>query len=163
MKRLLTAAASLLLVLFTVSTAQAQMRYGAQVSFGDDIDLGIGGRVGVSLDQYLENLEGVVSFDLFFPGENQSFWTINANALYPIPIEAGSLMPYAGAGLGIAHYTINFDSAFIDDYNETKFNLNLVAGTRFGSQGKLTPFAELRLPLGGFDGIGFFLCGGVMF
>ncbi len=131
MKRLLTPLAGILVVLATVTTAEAQMQYGAQLSFGDDIDLGVGGRVGLSLDKYMEKLDGAVSFDFFFPGESQSFWTINANAHYPIPLEGGSLMPYAGAGLGIAHYTIDFDSPFIDNYNETKFNLNLIAGTKF--------------------------------
>jgi opacity protein-like surface antigen len=161
MKRLLTPLAGILIVLATVTTAEAQMQYGAQLSYGDDVDFAVGGRVGLSLDNYLEKLEGVVSFDWFFPGDNQTFWTINANAHYPIPLEGGSIMPYAGAGLGIAYYS--YDLGFLGDFDETKFNLNLIAGTKFSEKGSFTPFAELRLPLGGFDGIGFFLCGGVWF
>jgi opacity protein-like surface antigen len=162
MKRFWIPLASALLLLICVAPAQAQLTYGAQVSIADEVDLGIVARVGMGLDKYLDKLQGTATFDFYFPGDNQTFWTVNVNALYPIPLEGtGKLTPYAGAGLGLAHYA--YDMGISGDYDETKFNLNVIVGTTFEAKGSLTPFLELRLPLGGFEGIGFFLSGGVWF
>lgn len=170
MKQLWILMAVALVLLLSVSTAQSraweERQFGAQISLADEVDLGVGVRAGFALDQYLEKLEGVATFDFFFPGDNVTYWTINANALYSLDLNGdssvgGNLMPYAGGGLGLAHWS--YDRNGYGDYSDTKINLNLVAGTRFGGQRSVIPFAELRLPAGGFSGIDFFLTGGVWF
>lgn len=165
MRKLLLPLAMLTVLAFGANTAQAQVDFGAQVSLGDEVDFGIGARAYMPLDDYLENLSGYASFEIFFPGENQSFWMLNANGIYPIPMgdsSSGSIEPYAGAGIGVAHWSIDTGFAAYD-YDETKVNLNILAGTTFNQSGSFTPFVELRLPLGGFDGIGYFLTGGIYF
>ena len=161
MKRMFIPLFSALLLAITAGPAQAQVpkgstSFGAQMSLGENVDLGLGGRVGFGLAGVVEKLQGTVTLNIFFPGQNTSYWGLNANALYPLKLESGAVItPYAGAGLGIARYS--------NRRTETKLNLNLVAGTLFGSREKLVPFAEIRLPVWGIDNIGFFLTGGIWF
>ncbi len=169
MKRLCIAFISAAILVPAIGPVQAQVpgrntAFGVQMSIGENVDLGIGGRFGFSLEGVVEKLQGTATLNLFFPGRDQSYWSLNANALYPLTLESGVVMtPYAGAGLGIAHWTMEADAASGQDRSETKLNLNLIAGTMIGAREKVIPFVEIRLPLGGFDQVGFFVTGGVWF
>jgi len=124
--------------------ARAQVRFGAQASVADDVDLGLGARVLFSLKQFSERLEGIASFDWFFPdsgaGVDWTYFELNGNVVYSIPLSnTSALRPSA---------------------SDTEIGLNLLGGSKFGS-GRITPFAELRLELGG--GEQFVISGGILF
>jgi len=161
MKRIFIPLISALLLIVAAGPARAQVprgstSFGAQLSLGENVDLGVGARVGFGLAGVVDKLQGVATLNIFFPGQNNSYWSLNTSALYPLKLESKAVItPYAGAGLGIARFS--------NRRTETKLNLNLVAGTLFGSREKLVPFAEIRLPVGGIDNIGFFLTGGLWF
>lgn len=91
-------------------------------------------------------------------------WTyleINANVAYSFPLSgSSSLRPYAGGGLNIARSSIDFDLPGLRSTSDTEVGLNVLGGSKFGS-GRLTPFAELRLELGG--GEQFVITGGFLF
>jgi len=166
MRKTLLAMIGLAVIGLHAQEAHAQVRFGAQASFGDDVDLGLGARAVFSLKQFNERLEGIASFDWFFPdaGADVVDWTyfeINGNVAYSFPLQSSSsLRPYAGGGLNIARSSIDFDSPLLNSASDTEIGLNVLGGTKFGS-GRITPFAELRIELGG--GEQFVLSGGVLF
>jgi hypothetical protein len=162
MKRVIAYAVLPALVVSLSVPVAGQARFGAQVDIADDVDMGIGIRALKDLDEFLNGMEGYLSFDLFFPGENVGYWEINGNVSFPIPVnDPGSLSPYFGGGLRLARIAVDVPGGGSAD--ETKLGLDLLVGTRFASKGKWTPFAELRLPLGGLEGVGFVLAGGIYF
>ena len=105
-------------------------------------------------------LDGIVSFDYFFPGNSVKYWEINGNVAYRFRVPArSSLRPYAGGGLNIAHASVSVAGVSASD---TKAGLNVLGGTTFKVKGSnLIPFAEARGELGG--GKTFILTGGVRF
>jgi opacity protein-like surface antigen len=142
------------LVLVCGSVASAQTRFGIQGSFGDDADFGIGARVRVPVVSISPAFAVIGSFDYFFPDGPVDYWEINANASYTIPGVRGNIMPYAGGGLNIAH-------ASVSGFSNTDAGLNLMGGLNFRTSGRLMPYAEIRVELGG--GEQFVLTGGLYF
>lgn len=162
MKRLMTTvlALALLTFVFAPGSAQAQMRFGGQVSYANDFDIGVGARATFGLDQLTEGLEGIASVDWFFPSGTVSdirVFEVNGNAVYPIPVEATAISPYAGGGLSLGHIS---RPATLGG-SQTELALNLVGGSEFDTGGVVTPFAELRLELAGYEQL--VLTGGVLF
>src|SRR3989441_10980893 len=139
---------------------------GLQLNWSSDVDFGIGGRGVFPLESLFPKtpLDGIVSFDYFFPsapsGVSLHYWEINGNVAYRFRVPArSSLGPYAGSGLNIAHAS---GSAGGVSTSATKAGLNLLGGTTFKLKGsKLTPFVEGRGEVGG--GKTFILTGGVRF
>jgi len=145
--------------------ARAQVRFGAQASVADDVDLGLGARVLFSLKQFSERLEGIASFDWFFPdsgaGVDWTYFELNGNVVYSIPLSnTSALRPYAGGGLNIARSSVEVNVPGRPSASDTEIGLNLLGGSKFGS-GRITPFAELRLELGGREQ--FVISGGILF
>jgi opacity protein-like surface antigen len=165
MRRLLTAAGCALAL--SAADLQGQIRFGAQASYGDDFDLGIGVRLTSSLQSVFPRtpLAFHGSFDYFFPddegtGADISYWEINPNLVYMIPVRASSsIAPYAGGGLNIAHLSVDVPGFGSGD--QTELGLNLLGGVQFGGSSRLRPFAEVRVELSG--GEQFVLTGGVLF
>lgn len=165
-RTLLSMACLVMLGLYTQET-HAQVRFGAQASFANDVDLGVGARAQFGLKQISERLEGIASFDWFFPsgdaGVDWTYFEINANVAYAFPLTGSStLRPYAGGGLNFARISIDYpDLPFAPgSYSSTDVGLNVLGGAKFGT-GALTPFAEVRLQLGG--GEQFVISGGILF
>ena len=108
--RMLTLAA--LLVFFTGAAASlhAQVRFGAQASWGDNSDFGIGARLEHGLAKLFPNapLRAAASFDYFFPGNSVTYWELNYNVFYQL--KADALTPYAG---------LDWVSAKLQDFTET--------------------------------------------
>ena len=136
--------------------------FGPELNWSSDVDFGIGARGVFPLRSLFPKtpLDGIVSFDYFFPsapaGVSLHYWEINGNVAYRFRVERSSLGPYAGGGLNIAHASASPGGS------ETKAGLNLLGGTTFKVKGsKLTPFAEARGEIGG--GKTFILTGGVRF
>ena len=136
--------------------------FGLQLDWGNDPNFGIGGRGVFPLGSLLPGtpLDGIVSFDYFFPGNSVKYWEINGNVAYRFRVPArSSLRPYAGGGLNIAHASVSVAGVSASD---TKAGLNVLGGTTFKVKGSnLIPFAEARGELGG--GKTFILTGGVRF
>jgi hypothetical protein len=134
--------------------------FGLQLDWGNDPNFGIGGRGVFPLGSLVPGapLDGIVSFDYFFPGNSVHYWEINGNVAYRFTVpRSSSLRPYAGGGLNIAHASASGVTA-----SATKAGLNLLGGTTFRLKGSnLIPFAEARGEIGG--GKTFILTGGVRF
>lgn len=138
-------------------------RLGAQLSWGDDTDLGLGARVEVGLPNVFTTTGALArtyfigSFDYFFVDCNEcTYWELNGNLA--VPIAAAGVDPYVGAGLNIAH--ISLDLGILDDQSDTELGVNLLGGVRFPI-GTVSSFGEARLELGG--GEQFVLTFGVLF
>lgn len=150
---LLIAAAAFMLML--PAPAVGQVNVGPQLSYGDDTDVGIGGRVVLNVES-LEHWDFIGSFDVFFP-DNFDYWELNGNLAYNFVIEdAESLYPYAGGGLNIA----NFDSDGPGD-SETELGINAFLGSKFATESSITPFLELRLVIEAAEQV--VLTGGILF
>jgi len=135
--------------------------FGLQLDWGNDPNFGIGGRAVIPLNSLVPGtpLDGIVSFDYFFPGNNVHYWEINGNLAYRFTVpRSSSLRPYAGGGLNVVHAS----NSGVSGSGITRAGLNLLGGTTFRLKGShLTPFAEARGELG--DGKTFILTGGVRF
>src|SRR2546422_471721 len=124
--------------------------FGLQLNWSSDVDFGIGGRGVFPLQSLFPKtpLDGIVSFDYFFPsvhpGVSAHYWEINGNVAYRFTVPArSSFRPYAGGGLNIAHASAGPSGG--TSVSETKAGLNLLGGTTFKLKGsKLTPFAEAQ-------------------
>ena len=175
MRKLLGSALLLAVVALAPTEAAAQRRaaparpapspaqrpsFGLQLDWGNDPNFGIGARGVFPLQSLIPKtpLDGIVSFDYFFPGNNVKYWEINGNVVYRFTVpRSSSLGPYAGGGLNIAHA-----SSTVAGASATKAGLNLVGGTTIKMKGShLLPFIEGRGEVGG--GKTFILTGGVRF
>src|SRR5438876_12386157 len=143
--------------------------FGLQLNWSSDVDFGIGGRGVFPLQSLFPKtpLDGIVSFDYFFPsvpsGVSAHYWEINGNVAYRFTVPArSSFRPYGGGGLNIVHVSskVTFGGQTISG-SDTKVGLNLLGGTTFKVKGTITPFVEARGELGG--GKTFVLTGGVRF
>src|SRR6266705_2246796 len=139
--------------------------FGPELNWSSDVDFGIGARGVFPLQSLFPKtpLDGIVSFDYFFPsaptGASAHYWEINGDVAYRFRVEHSSLGPYAGGGLNIAHASASAGGVSV---SATKAGLNLLGGTTFRLKGSnLTPFAEARGEIGG--GKTFILTGGVRF
>jgi len=141
-----------------------QVGVGAQLSWADDTEFGIGARAVLDLAQLSSGLEAIGSFDYFFPeqplGADINYWEINANLAYVFQ-GLPSLAPYVGGGLNFAHASVSVDALGIPiGASNTELGLNLLGGARF-NMGPVQPFGEMRIELGG--GEQFVIAGGVLF
>jgi len=140
--------------------------FGLELNWSSDVDFGIGGRGVFPLESLFPKtpLDGIVSFDYFFPsvpsGTSGHYWEINGDVAYRFTVpRSSSLRPYAGGGLNIAHASATVGTTSASD---TKAGLNLLGGTTFRVRGSnLIPFVEARGEVGG--GKTFVLTGGVRF
>src|SRR5690349_10178499 len=140
--------------------------FGVELNWSSDYDFGIGGRGVFPLGSLFPKtpLDGIVSFDYFFPsapsGVSAHVWEINGNVAYRFTVPArSSFRPYAGGGLNIAHASASSGGVSVSD---TKAGLNLLGGTTFKLKGSsLVPFAEARGEVGG--GKTFVITAGVRF
>lgn len=160
-RALLTAVAALFIVM--PNALHAQVNVGGQLNWADDFDFGIGGRVTLGLPVEQVPLEAVGSFDLFFPDvENVDYWEINAGVNWLIPVDNPLFTPYAGAGINVAHVSVDVGDipGFDGSADDTEIGLNVQGGAKYEA-GPVTPFAEVRFELSG--GEQFVLTGGVTF
>ena len=148
-------------------SAAGKPSFGLELNWSSDVDFGIGGRGVFPLESLFPRtpLDGIVSFDYFFPSKpagvtSATYWEINGDVGYRFTVpRSSSLRPYAGAGLNIAHASATAGGVSASD---TKAGLNLFGGTTFKLKGStLTPFAEARGEVGG--GKTFILTGGIRF
>jgi len=155
-------------VALPISSAQAQLQpvrtqFGVQLSFADDAELGVGGRVRYGLQSFFPRapLSSIGSLDIFFPGNNVTYAEINYNVVYNFRIgSAPRVGPYAGGGLNFAYAKVDL-GAGAGSQSNTDLGLNIVGGMNFNGRSRLTPFLELRAELGGGEQLVF--TGGIYF
>jgi hypothetical protein len=150
------------LLLAGPATAGAQVHLGPELSIGTDTDVGIGARLLVNVKS-LEAWDFIGTFDWFFPDESGNadvtYWEINGNLAYNFAIEgAPSISPYVGAGLNIAHASVDY----LDEpgRSNTDVGLNFLFGTQFDAK-SIIPYVEIRGVIEGGDQVVF--TGGILF
>lgn len=142
--------------------AQQPTRFGGQLSFANDANIGLGARMVsdfASLVPSARNISLIATFDYFFPGNSVTYWELNGNAVYRATISGARIAPYVGGGLNIAHGGSAGFGGF--GASATKVGLNLVGGTWFQTSTSLRPFLELRIELSG--GSQFVISTGLLF
>ncbi len=146
------------LVLALPRPGYAQVKFGGQLSFGSQsIGFGVGARADVALVKFVpaaKDISIIGAFDYFFPGSSYgvspSYWEINVDGAYHFALPNTKLGPYAGAGLNLAHASAS--ACYLGtcaSASSSNVGLNLLAGTTFDVMPRITPFAEVRLELGG--------------
>ena len=159
MKMLRSALVALSVLGITAGAVQGQ-RFGAQVNWGDDVDLGVGARleipVALASEGFLAGTFLVASFDYYFPDGPFDYFEFNGNFVAPVNTES-NLNPYVGAGLNMARWSYDGPG---DGASSTDLGLNLLGGIRF-LLGSMSSFAEAKFEAGG--GEQFVLTFGVMF
>ena len=156
MRRLVTACAVVAALMAGVDRAAAQVQFGVQANLATETDLGIGARVIFPVEQLLIGMEGIVSFDYFFP-DNYDFWELNGNLVVPVRI-ADNFVPHLGGGLNVGFFSTDEDIVGFD-YGDTEVGLNLVGGFKFRTT-SLRPFVEVRATIAGAEQIVF--TGGIL-
>lgn len=147
------------LALFLIGppTSSAQVQVGGQVDYGDDTDLGLGGRIELGLGAAVP-LRFIGTFDYFFPDRDDlDYWEANGNLAYTLSLPGSNWSPYFGGGLNVAHITIE---NLFEDSSRTELGANLLGGFKYVA-GPIVPFGEIRLEISG--GEQFVLAGGFLF
>lgn len=145
----------------TAPASADRMRFGAQVSYADDADFGVGVLLDYPMSRLLNNAPvfAQASADIFFPGNDITYFELNWNVLYKFRIQSSPIAPYAGAGLNFAIASVG--GGCTGDCSSSDLGANMVGGVRFPNAGKLLPFVQVRYELGG--GEQFVLTGGIHF
>lgn len=134
----------------------ADVQVGPRFSVSDDADLGVGGDIRVTILDRDPRLAVTGSFDYFFPDNNSDdietalgrlvdllpgdfelppnflpdtelhYWEANLNLTWDFT-DAGTVVPYAGAGVNYARVTT---SAFGFDSSQNDVGANVLAGLR---------------------------------
>lgn len=160
---LITLAFTLAFFLTTLSLATPSLTaqtfdLGAQLSFGDDSQLGIGPRVLTPLTSLHPRLRAVYAFDYFFPDSGRrddgdlDYWEITGSVVRDIPVHG--MKSYFGLGAVVARSSVSENVARTS--SRTTLGLNLVGGLKF-PESDFTPFVEARA-----GGRQFVLSGGVL-
>lgn len=153
----LAAATFLALLLIGPQTSSGQVQLGGQVDYGENTDLGLGGRSELGLPTPLP-LRLLGTFDYFFPERDDlDYWEANANLTYTLPIPTSNWSPYFGGGLNVAHIAIKNP---FEDRSRTELGANLLGGFKYVA-GPIVPFGEVRVEISG--GEQFVLAGGLLF
>lgn len=154
MRQVRSLLAAVALLVIGATTAEAQ-RFGAQVSWGDESDIGVGVRGEWDFANKLTNTGAfsrafiIGQFDYYFidcpAGASCTFFEINPSLAIPFQTTGTNVKPYAGAGLRISRMS---QSAGGVSASESDMGLNLLGGLKFGLGG-MDAFTEARLGLGG--------------
>lgn len=156
-------------LLFGAAPAAAQLGIGPQISYADDFDLGIGGRLQFGMgtlfgdEGFAGSLIGITTFDWFFPDCGDidcSYLEFNANAAYPFARQS-EFSPYVGAGLHFARWSSDADTGLGNlGKDATEIGLNLLGGLLY-DLGTFSAYGEGRFEIGG--GEQFVLTFGLLF
>jgi hypothetical protein len=129
------------------SLASAQ-RFGAQVAWGSDADLGLGVRYEHPMTNVLSNTAPMSSafflgqFDWFVDpcGPVDCSWFEITPAI-AVPLQTTKLRPYLGAGLNIARFSSG-------GFSDSEIGLALLGGLKL-NLGGMDAFTDARLTIGG--------------
>jgi opacity protein-like surface antigen len=132
--------------------AQAQLWFGPQVSWGDDADFAVGGKLGAAVASLgnngaRKNVDVMGAFDYFLDCDECSYFELTGGALYNFDI-GESIGPYAGAGLNYGRFSDSGPGSDLVDTSNSEIGLALMGGLRF-LLGTLNADAGARISLGG--------------
>lgn len=159
MRKIGTLVSVFALSVLAAGTAQAQMKFGGQVLWADDVELGVGARVEIPFANKLSKT-GPLSqtffigqFDYFLDpcgdtagsGVDCSYFEINPGLAVPLKTTS-DFRPYLGAGLNIARMSV--DAGTLGSTSDTEMGLNVLGGLKF-LLGGMESFTEARISLGG--------------
>ena len=146
-KFLVSLSALSLVMLLSISSANAQTSLGAFLAFGTEIEtLGIGVNGEFYVTDAITIAPDIIYFfpnTTEFPGSGEiksKLFEINANGHYHFDL-GSSVMPYALVGIGIAIVGVE---AFGFDDSTTDIGLNLGGGADFDIGSSIMPFGEIR-------------------
>src|SRR5437879_9921616 len=98
--------------------------FGLQLNWSSDVDFGIGGRGVFPLESLFPKtpLDGIVSFDYFFPsvpsGVSAHYWELNGDVAYRLTVPRSSwLRPYAGGRLNMQPASAPIGAAGLPRHN----------------------------------------------
>lgn len=128
----------------------AQVTVSPQISFADDVDLAVGGSIAFPLEQLNEAIEGFASFDLYFPGNDLSYWEIDALLRYIVELDNPDVLPFVSGGIAIGSFSIDLPPGVPDlgFASSTEFGLKVGGGAKFKPDDALSPWADLHFGLG---------------
>ena len=150
------------------SPADAQVSFGPQLVWGDDTDLGVGGRIDFGLagalgidDGFFQNLFGSATGSYFFwdcgtgidiDNLDCGYIEFNGNAGVPFTVESSSLSGYFGSGLHVGRTSVDYKGEIIERTlaSDTEIGLNLLGGFKFPIS-DLTGFVEGKFGLVGVE------------
>jgi hypothetical protein len=140
-----------LATLLVLTAPASAIDFGAQLIYGDDTDLGIGGRVEIPTPDLREQTRIAFDFNWYFPddspGADLTFWEINANWLHTIGTAAeGDPAYYLGGGLNFAYDSVDFDSG--GDETNKDLGVNFLGGIAM-PVGVVSVIGELRITIAG--------------
>lgn len=154
MRQVRSLLAAVALLVIGAPAAQAQ-RFGAQISWGDQSDIGVGVRGEWDFANKMTTTGAfsrafiIGQFDYYFidcpSGFSCTYLEINPSLAVPFTMTGSSVKPYAGAGLRVGYSSTSAGGTSASD---TDLGLNLLGGLRFGLGG-MDAFSEARLGLGG--------------
>lgn len=138
---------------------QAQTYAGPVAAFHDDFDFGVGAYLSVPMPDWHENLGILVDAEIFFPGNDYSYFTASGGVVWRFPAE--SVTPFVLGQLAVRRWSFDYDGPGSDlvDTSSTDIGLNLGGGVTF--PGSLRPSVGARLEIG--DGSGFVIFGALGF
>lgn len=124
------------------SQTPGQSLYGPRVGFSTDPDqITIGAFLG--FQEFTPGFRARPSVDLGF-GDNVFSFIVNGDVEYSFPNATIEALPFAGAGLALAHYRVDIPGVDNDATN-TEIGLNLYGGLEFDLGGYKTALVELRI------------------
>lgn len=153
MKKSLFTIFAIVTFVFATSTSFAQLRLGAGLAYGSDIEkLGVQlrGEYGIN-----DKWEAEADFTYFFPEKTEflgvdisaNFSTINLNAHYLLANkDKFQFYPLAGLNIAIASASVAGESE-----SESEFGINAGAGARYSFSEKLNGYADAKYVLGEAD------------
>jgi len=120
------------------TSSLAQTRLGGALAFATDTDFGLQFNSEFFVS---DNISVAPDFTLYFPGNSENFWTINANGHYYFMEPSSGVYGLAGLQIGTS---TGFGQSF------TRLGLNLGGGYAH-DLGNFLPFGELKFVVGDFD------------
>ncbi len=137
--------------------AQTGPAIGPILAFHDDADLGIGGFVSLPLEQINPGVSFVGDLVIFFPGHgrfrDRSYYEINGDLLYRLPVSSTVVSPFILAGLNLAHFS--WDCGEVERCpgdGTTDLGLNVGGGFTFLTGGP-RPTVGVKAEFEGGDGV----------
>ncbi|MBT8403961.1 MAG: hypothetical protein KJP18_08895 [Gemmatimonadetes bacterium] len=145
----LCAAVGLLSLVGRPAPAAAQVRFAPTLSWGNDADIAVGGRLLVNLGRLISDegargrLDLVVPVEWYFDCSDCTYIEVTPGLILPLTIR--DVGPYLGAGLNIARISLDAEGR---DASDVEVGLGLSGGILF-PVGQFSGFAEARATLGG--------------
>lgn len=149
MKKLLVIISSIALIGLVSSQANAQVRFGGGLAFGEGVEeLGITANALIGLS---EKVDIQPSFTYYFTPSIISYWELNADVHYSIT-SSDAVDLYAIGGINYSRFGFELDIFGIPvDASASEVGANLGLGANFSKGNSITPFGEIKYVVSDLD------------